>query len=44
MQDLISRLVTYPLVPGVLLLCWLGLELLAVRRLRRDGRKRKGTE
>jgi hypothetical protein len=35
MQHLIDRLLTYPLVPGGMLLCWLVLELLALRRLRR---------
>ena len=39
-QKLLDRLTTDPLVPAGLLLCWLLLEWLARRRLRRDSRRR----
>ena len=44
MQQMLDKLVTYPLVPAGLLLCWLVLELLALRRLRREDRRRGGAE
>jgi len=39
-QNLLDKLTTDPLVPAGLLLCWLLLEWLARRRLRRDSRRR----
>jgi hypothetical protein len=41
MQTAIDKLLAYPLVPAVLLLCWLLLELAARRRMRRDRLRRR---
>jgi hypothetical protein len=40
MHQVMERLLAYPLVPALLLLCWLLLEWAARRRLRRDTRRR----
>lgn len=42
MQDMIDKLMAYPLVPAALALFWLVLEWLALLRLRRDRRQRSG--